>query len=364
MEVGSIAESGWRRWLRSPSILAVILALVHPAATALARVDWRVDMLTHFVGPGLALSLVAAGLVVVTWRGHRRWWAVGLLALATWQGSVAFRYDGANPVPAAGAGRGRLRLLVLNVQKDNRRTDAIAALIRDERPDVVGLVEVSPHHVAGLDALGIGLEYPFRMVHPLGGQGLMLLFRDPPLGLFPPTILAPEGNPVARATVRVGDLAVSLWLAHPPNPIGTGRARADGDLVALGEAIGRSEGPRILVGDLNRSEGSPHFADLLRASGLRDGRLGFGREPSWPAWSPYRIAIDHTLVSPELAVAWRRVGPDVGSDHLPVLIEVGPAEPGGEGGPTSSANRSAHQPRSSGGGAGSPENLDRSTAPR
>jgi endonuclease/exonuclease/phosphatase (EEP) superfamily protein YafD len=34
------------------------------------------------------------------------------------------------------------------------------------------------------------------------------------------------------------------------------------------------------------------------------------------------IPLDHCLVSPELAVVDRRRGPHVGSDHLPLLIEI------------------------------------------
>jgi endonuclease/exonuclease/phosphatase (EEP) superfamily protein YafD len=34
-----------------------------------------------------------------------------------------------------------------------------------------------------------------------------------------------------------------------------------------------------------------------------------------------RIPIDHCLVSPSVAIVDRRVGPPVGSDHLPVFVD-------------------------------------------
>ncbi len=42
-------------------------------------------------------------------------------------------------------------------------------------------------------------------------------------------------------------------------------------------------------------------------------------QATWNArrWVP-RIPIDHVVVSPEVKVIARRVGPDVGSDHLPI----------------------------------------------
>src|SRR5262249_6462450 len=98
-------------------------------------------------------------------------------------------------------------------------------------------------------------------------------------------------------------------------------------LAALGERARDAGGSRIIIGDLNSTDGSAHFRDLLRVSGLRDSRLGFGRQPSWPTMGFYRIAIDHALVSDDLAVVDRRPGPNVGSDHFPLILDLAPAAP-------------------------------------
>jgi endonuclease/exonuclease/phosphatase family metal-dependent hydrolase len=58
--------------------------------------------------------------------------------------------------------------------------------------------------------------------------------------------------------------------------------------------------------------------------GLRDSREGFGLQNSWPAYWPWlSITIDHCLVSRDIRLIDRKVGPDIGSDHYPVLVEVG-----------------------------------------
>ena len=62
---------------------------------------------------------------------------------------------------------------------------------------------------------------------------------------------------------------------------------------------------------------------LVGTTGLCDTRAGFGYQGSFPASSAIlRIPIDHVLVSCEVGVRARRIGPDVGSDHLPVIVDL------------------------------------------
>ena len=80
----------------------------------------------------------------------------------------------------------------------------------------------------------------------------------------------------------------------------------------------------IVIGDLNLTPWSPRFRALLDDGGLGDSRVGFGHHATWPVWFPLLlIPIDHVLADPEIKVYRREVGPAVGSDHYPVLVELG-----------------------------------------
>ena len=80
----------------------------------------------------------------------------------------------------------------------------------------------------------------------------------------------------------------------------------------------------MVLGDLNTTPWSARYRALLDDAGLEDTRVGYGLQTSWPSFLPavLRIPIDHVLVTPDLAAAEREVGPEVGSDHLPVWVEL------------------------------------------
>ena len=64
---------------------------------------------------------------------------------------------------------------------------------------------------------------------------------------------------------------------------------------------------------------------LMRQTGLDNARKGFGLLPTWPAFMPWpflRIPIDHCLVSPDIRVIRMRTGRTIGSDHLPIIVDM------------------------------------------
>jgi endonuclease/exonuclease/phosphatase (EEP) superfamily protein YafD len=295
-------------------------ALVHPLAGLVAGWDWRADMLTHFQAPALLASLLTIAALV---RRHRLWaLAFGLLAIT--QIEPLIRYDGANPVPAKAPPREMLRVLMANVYAENFNYDSLTQLIQRERPDVVGMVEVTPEWLMGLEQTGVRAEFPYRRELPLGTRGLALWFRQRPSSISDGEVLCAGGNPVLRATLDFAGRSLQLWLVHPPNPL-LDREACNPDLAALATRLADEGGTQLVVGDLNRTEGSPFFTDFVRVSGLRDSRYGFGSQPSWPTFLPYRIAIDHAFVSADLAISDRRLGPEIGSDHFPLIVDVAPA---------------------------------------
>ena len=330
------------------------LALVHPLSVALARLDWRADLLAHFREPALALSLVGA---MVLARASRAG-SVVLAALTLWQaGNLATCYA-PNPVPPDPQATARLRLVVANVLVDNPDRQGLIDLVRRERPDVLGLVEASRAWLAGLSP--IQAEYPWRYDFPAqdDGSGLALWLKQRPRLVERIDPLTTGGNPVVHAVLDLDGRAVHLWLVHFVSPLERPEVLPAGrEFEALADLVGLDRGAKLVVGDFNSTDGSPHFARFLSRSGLRDSRIGFGRQGSWPAGSPYRIAIDHAFLSPELAVARRALGGRIGSDHLPLLLEVAPAA-------RLATKDAAQGPQSSAGSGSLPANLTRSAARR
>jgi endonuclease/exonuclease/phosphatase (EEP) superfamily protein YafD len=115
---------------------------------------------------------------------------------------------------------------------------------------------------------------------------------------------------------------VTFVLVHVHTPFaGSVHAR---ELSALASAR-PSLGSRLIVcGDFNTVSWSAQFEDFGRATGLTDVFRGAWHTHSWPSWSPVLGAlIDHCLISDGLAVRDCRFGPSIGSDHLPLVLDVG-----------------------------------------
>ncbi len=334
------------------------LALAHPLAVLAATLDWRADLVSHFREPALTTSACAA--LAMLGAGRRKL-AAALAALAIAQGVPLARYQSPDPVAADPRAPARLRVLVANVLTQNDEREPLIRLIRRERPDVIGLIEVSEGWMA--DLAPIRADYPHRLEFPADARGLALWSRLPPTRVEGPGPFAPGGNPALGVTLDWGGRPLRFWLVHNVSPFERPAGLPPGaEFAGLARRVRAEPGPTLVAGDFNCTDGSPFFARFLRDSGLRDTRLGRGRQASWPTWSPYRIGIDHAFVSAELAVVDRRLGPPIGSDHLPVLLEVAPARAPSRAKP---ATNEAPQASNSSSTSGSPSaNLARSARPR
>lgn len=298
----------------------VATALVYPIARALSRTFWLADLVSHFQEPALALTVVASA---INARRHP-WIAIPLVLLAAFQTVPLVRYSGENPIRADPRSADRLRILMANVLFENNKYDEVVALIRAEHPDVVGLIEIDPAWQAALAPLHH--DYPFRMEYPASARGLAVWFRKAPKSIDPPESLLDGRNPVIHAVFDFAGRERQLWLVHPSSPLLTRSWTAGNpEIDAIARRVGSAEGSRLVIGDMNSTDGSAHFRDFLRESGLRDSRLGFGRQGSWPSDMPYRISIDHAFLTDDLAVVDRRLGFLSGSDHLPVIVDLAPA---------------------------------------
>lgn len=218
----------------------------------------------------------------------------------------------------------RLRLLVANVWYPGNDYARLGALIERERPDVIGLTELT-HDWA--DGMAPYLRaYPYRLVRAQPGAfGVGLFSRTP---LRAPAVVFPSERwpPVAHAVVSAGDAAVPLFVVHAPTPIRRGAAaRHRAFMASLGD-LARAAGENTLIcGDLNSTPWSDSFRTLADRGDLSRADPWRPFQTTYPVWNRFlRTPLDHCLAAEGLAVEVRR-GPETGSDHLPLLIAVAPS---------------------------------------
>jgi endonuclease/exonuclease/phosphatase (EEP) superfamily protein YafD len=294
------------------------------------RWHWIPELAGHFCWYWLCLA--AAGLAAAVLRGGwRSRIALGLaLALNAWPllpywlpaGTAGRTSQARAAAPTAGAAAPGVSIVSLNLLAANREADRVVAYLRDRRPDLVALLEVDAFWAetfAGLSDL-----YPERLVLPRDDNfGIAVLSRLP-LGAVRDVEFGGAGVPTIVADVRHPDGDFTFVATHPLSPVrGTWSRLRDAQLRAIADFVATAERPCVVAGDFNATPWSPACRDFATRSGLRDTALGRGVQATWNArlWMP-RIPIDHVYAPPGTTVIRRAVGPDLGSDHLPVEAEI------------------------------------------
>lgn len=304
-------------------VALVLLALAGRAGAALGK---YAELASHFRIQYLLATVVCA--LVFLFYGARLWALAAALFAALLLATLSRWYlpaKGGRARGAGGASSSRLVLLLYNANYLNTRYADFISLVERERPDIFILQEATAGWLAALRALSHA--YPHTEARPSDsdGSGIAIFSRAE----FEELRVVEVGDP-ARASflarLRANEAALSLFTTHPPAPIRRGNFRArNRQLMESARFVRDLAGPKVFVGDLNTSLWSPYFGRLKRAAGLRDAREGFGVLPSWPTWNRLRLLmlpIDHCFVSREVAVRRIETGPDIGSDHLPLIVEL------------------------------------------
>jgi endonuclease/exonuclease/phosphatase (EEP) superfamily protein YafD len=281
--------------------------------------SWILDLFAHFRWQYLLISAVV--LAVALWR-RARWIiaAAGLTLLlnAVLIGRLAWAEQGDGGSQAAD---GDLTVVALNVQRVNSRHQDVLAYLRAVDADVIVLLEVDPQWLQALQPLQE--SHPHLLAQPRNDNFGIALFSRIALADAGTPVLGEAGIPSITATLRHAGRELVLIGTHPPPPVG-GRLAGlrDRQLRALAARVAAESRPVVLVGDLNATPWS-HGVRLLTAGTL--GFRGASRPwlPTWRAGSVLAVPIDHALCTAPLVITAHEIGPDVGSDHRPVLVRIG-----------------------------------------
>lgn len=294
---------------------------------------WWWDISSHFRLQYLWVQLLAflwasVPLILRRKTGRLFWlqWGV-LLVFVSLNLSQVLPYYWPQPVPD-NLLPGKVKILHSNVLFANHNTEAVARLIREKDPDILTLAEYTNEWQVALQQTGVLQRYPYRQLVPYSEDGIYSKIPFQKVGI---DYRRKGEDATARLDLSLLGRPVTLVLVHPVNPVLQDWYRRQG--IHFDWWV--SERPKyrenlILMGDLNTAPWSSSFRHLIRETGLRDSQEGFGLQPSWPRRTPILpvellplIPIDHVLVSEKFVVLKRELGPDVGSDHLPIYVELG-----------------------------------------
>jgi endonuclease/exonuclease/phosphatase (EEP) superfamily protein YafD len=308
---------------RKPVLYALIAAggLVFSATLAgfAGKVWWVFDLFSHFrlqyflSGLGITLLLAAFG----SFRAA----AAFALCIAINLACIIPHYVGGDEEGPGGSSS--LRMAAINVNSTNPRHDLVREFVFENNPDVLLLLEVNDRWVGAMEELHT--LYPYRQLEPREGHFGIALYSRIPLADTEIIGFGEAGLPSVVARLELDGKQLTLVGTHAVPPISSINTRLrNNHLKALAGYIGSLRGPKLLLGDLNMTPWSAYFDGLLESSGLVVGSKGQGIKATWPAGSPlFRIPIDLCLVSGDVLVKSYRVGRDVGSDHYPIVVDLG-----------------------------------------
>jgi endonuclease/exonuclease/phosphatase (EEP) superfamily protein YafD len=296
---------------------AILIVLL--LASALGRWIWLLDLLANFRVHLAVLLLISSA---ASWLCRARWLAMlGLLFVAA-VAATAFPYLRAR-TDAVPNENPTLRLVTFNVWHHNIEISRVAKFFEQSDADVLVIEEATPMHARLLRQQLPSYRYAF--LEGTSDDGTIVFSRWP-LVQSQYVELVPGGARAALLQLRWHDRLVQVIGAHLHWPLGRSVSRyRNAELQALAAlAANAASRPLLVAGDFNITPWSSFYREFVRDSKLADADLGQGVQASWPAVLGPRlgIRIDHCLHSQHWQTIATRTGPELGSDHLPVIADL------------------------------------------
>lgn len=316
----------WLVWLCALGALTAPLSRVLPTSHA-PWLQWLVELAAHWQWAYATVGAVASAPIVVM--------ALVLRQSASWLPLPASMIAGSliwqpGPLPTADAtAPGTTHAQVLRVGTANLNlattdfTPLRQWLASADAPDVVFLQEFTELAQRALaDDPALAARYPHRLAVPQPDPfGLAILSRHP---LADIQVLQPRTDHDTlrlRATMTWSGRPVQLSALHPMPPISSAFAQArDRALQDETQHLAQTSGLSVMAGDLNTT---PWARGLWGAEQAQMRRAGLA-VPTWPnAWGWLSVLpLDHVLASPGWQLVDAHTGPDLGSDHRPMVVRL------------------------------------------
>ncbi len=223
--------------------------------------------------------------------------------------------------------KNQISILNFNTEfQHNDNIDSFIAYCKEKDPDIVVLTESGKKWTDAVEKL----EYPSCM-HILKGAGISVLSKYP----FSGSQVYYQGitnHPQVHVQVCRDNQTINIVAVHL-SALQTlaGYNDRQRELQTLQKQLKKINYPTIVLGDTNSSNWTSSIKSFLNSANLKDTQEGFITIPTWPArtgkiikdiFIPPFVAIDNIFVSKDFDVLERKVGPALGSDHMPIFAKL------------------------------------------
>ena len=279
--------------------------------------NWFFDLFSHFKLQYLILFAFGLLILLLTKRKVSLYFVPFAILTAI---EIIPLYVGGAKNPALSK---TFKIVCINLLSSNGEFHSVETFIKTESPDVLVLQEMTELWQIMLEPTLAGYQYK-TVIAREDNFGIAFYSR---LELTSSQILnlGNSGLPSIEAEFKLGPDSLTILATHPLPPVGREYFDSrNSQLFALSNYATQSTNELVLIGDLNCSSFSNHFKNLTKDSNLIDTRKGFGILSTWPTWfSIMKTTLDHCLISEGLSVKSRGLGGFIGSDHLPIIVELG-----------------------------------------
>lgn len=300
---------------------AIGVTLTVLTGVALGSFHWTFDLTAQFLLPSIALSGAAAVVAALC-----RWPRLALIAAIAAVGAYAAAWPWTSQPGAVTADAPRFKVFLFNIRFNNGRLDQVRELVERENPDLAVFVEVTPYNRDKLQ--GLSAIYPYRFdCIGTGRCDIMIFSRG---RLTAPAVKStsdPDRSPLVRLETDLAGCPLMLYATHltrpfPNRPFWAQRAQAE----EIAADVAAWPGAKLILGDFNAA---PWGYVMRTIADVGNVHVLTGEGGTWHSRLPtaFSIPIDHIAAGPGLSFVSRKVLPQMGSDHLPVMAEVAVTDP-------------------------------------
>lgn len=294
--------------------LLAVLAASAVAGVVLARFGWPFELAASLLPQIGAVALLLTLSLFLLGRPGSALIALGVGALCAYGARDLFA-PATPPLPERD-----VRIVWANLLGEPDAFARVMRLAATENADLVVLAEF-PTRMSLDEALPLAGSYAHHAGRP-GADGVnVAMFSRLPLADLE-AIHAPQ-HPRRQgiaASIVTTHGALRVIGVHPAVPaIPRAQAGRD-DTIARAAAHMRTHGPSVLMGDFNTVPWSTAITSALADGAVTRAQTGW--RSTWASPLPVLgLPIDHAFAASGARIS-ARVGPGVGSDHLPLIIDV------------------------------------------